>query len=212
MNNKHSLDFFHTMAQSNPSRKDVKILPKNDHSDVDAEFIMRYASKDSNILDLGSGSGLIINKIYKKVRSITAVEVFPEFTKFIANSENITVINEDIFTYRSNKLYDLITMFGVVQYFSRDEVADMYRNYYKNLCSGGKLIIKNQFGVDDDVVVSGFSNELGRNYYSQYRHLESEKSLLSSIGYKNIQTFDIYPAKFNRWANTHYFAIAADHC
>lgn len=83
MKNANSLAFFKNMAENNPDEKSVKITKVNDFSDLDAEFILKYADKNTRILDLASGSGLIINKMYDKVGHITAVEVFEQFSKFI---------------------------------------------------------------------------------------------------------------------------------
>ena len=71
----------------------------------------------------------------------------------------------------------------------------------------GKIIIKNQFGIEQDVTVEGYSQEQKTEYYAQYRQINKEVSILSNIGYKNIEVFDIYPPECNRWQNTHFYAI-----
>lgn len=210
MNNKDSLQFFSLLAKSNPDDKSTKIHNFNDFTKMDVEFILRYVNEKTTILDLGSGSGMAINMIFDKVANITAVEAFAEFSKFIIKSNNVEIKNVNIVSYKSDKLFDLITMFGIVQYFQEQEVTGLYNKYYKYLKPGGKLIIKGQFGVDDDVTVSGFSDELKTHYYSQYRHLDKEKKIIESNGFVNIEIFDIYPPECNRWANTHFFAIVAE--
>lgn len=100
-------------------------------------------------------------------------------------------------------------MFGIVQYFGESEMRDLYVKYKEYLKTGGKLIVKNQFGVKEDVTVSGMSKEIGKVYYSEYRHLDKEVSLLKSIGFSDVITTDIYPPEANRWDNTHFYAIVA---
>ncbi|MBP6993641.1 class I SAM-dependent methyltransferase [Candidatus Woesebacteria bacterium] len=208
--NTQSLEFFRDMASQKPKQYDVKINPGNDHSDIDAKFILEHTNRDTKILDLGSGSGLIVNKIYKQVSQITAIDAYKEFTKYIKKAKSITIVNEDISLFTTKEQFDLVTMFGIVQYFSRREILKIYKKYVNNLKPSGKLIIKNQFGIDGDVIVSGYSKELTKNYYSHYRRLPSEVELLKSVGLKNIRSFDIYPAKYNRWKNTHFYAILGE--
>lgn len=87
---------------------------------------------------------------------------------------------------------------------------EIYKRYFCFLKQGGKLIIKNQFGVSDDVTVDGFSAEQQKYYYAQYRHIDKEISILNKIGYKAMNVFDIYPSEANRWPNTHFYAIVAN--
>jgi hypothetical protein len=101
-------------------------------------------------------------------------------------------------------------MFGVAQYFNEDEILGIYKKYYSNLKENGKMLIKNQFGVNEDVLVSGYSEELKTDYYSQYRHIDKEVDILKKVGFKNVEVIDIYPPECNRWENTHFYAIVAN--
>lgn len=207
MKNKKSLDFFSNLATVNDDPKAVKINKANDFTVIDSEFILKYADKNSSILDLASGSGLIVNKISSKVKEIVAVELFPEFSKHIEKSPNLEVINSDISEFKTDKKFDLVTLFGIVQYFNKAEITPLYEKYKSYLHSDGVLIVKNQFGVKEDVVIDGYSDELKTNYYSEYRFLEAECDLLREVGFNNIEVIDIYPSEFNRWDNTHFYAL-----
>jgi predicted TPR repeat methyltransferase len=208
--NNNSLTFFASMAQNNPSEKSVKITANSDFSERDSNFILKFADSDSEILDLASGTGLIVNKISPHVKHINAVEAFSEFSKFIENTNQVTVVNQDISLFVTEKKFDLITMFGVAQYFNEDEILGIYKKYYSNLKENGKMLIKNQFGVNEDVLVSGYSEELKTDYYSQYRHIDKEVDILKKVGFKIVEVIDIYPPECNRWENTHFYAIVAN--
>lgn len=210
MENKNALEYWQTMASSNPDEKTTKINPANDYSEKDATFILRYAGKDTEILDLASGTGLIINKLCNQVGHIDAIELFPDFSKFIKETPQITVFNQDITEFETDKQYDIVTMFGIVSYFNQDEIIAIYRKYIERIKTGGRLIVKNQFGVKEDVEISGFSNELKRNYFSQYRHLDKEIRILKETGFRHVEAIDIYPPECNRWDNTHFYAIIAE--
>lgn len=209
MNNQEAIQYWSNAAMSNPDEKTTKANPGNDHTDLDAQFILGYNDKDSIILDLASGTGLALNKYYNQVGHIDAVEMFPELSKFIVKSENVDVYNADITDFVPERKYDTILMFGVVQYFNEEEIEALYRKYKESLKPSGRLLVKNQFGVDGDVLVSGFSEELNTNYLSQYRDINKEERILRSIGFSAVSVIDIYPPDANRWDNTHFYAVVA---
>ena len=209
MKNKDSLKYWEIISSNNPTDISVKVTPSSDYTKLDSEFLLKYISKDSDILDLATGSGLIIKNIMKYARSIVAVEKFTEFSKFIPKGKNVTIINADIVDYIPNNNFDLITMFGISQYFNQKEIIEIYRKYKKYLKTNGKLIIKNQFGINEDIIIEGYSKELKTEYYSEYRHIKKEIQIINKIGFKNIEIVDIYPPECNRWSNTHFYAIIA---
>lgn len=211
MNNNEALKFFENMSNKSENNPNcVKLSHNSDFTDIDANFILKYANKNTNILDIGTGTGLIINKIFDKVASIVCIEPFKEFTQYIVKSDNINIVNKNIFDYKTSQKFDLVTIFGSMHYFNKGEAENLYTAVYELLDKGGKLIIKNQFGVKEDVIVSGYSEEQKANYYASYRYIKNETKLLNNIGYKNIEVIDIYPSSANRWDNTHFYALVAE--
>lgn len=208
--NDYSLEYW---KNSSENIKDVVLACKfnsaNDHSHMDADFILQFAHASSSILDLGSGTGGIVNKIYDKVGGIVCVDAFAEFTKHIVSAANVQIKNATIADFECDTKFDLITMFGIMHYFSGSEANDIYRKYFRCLKDGGRMIVKNQFGVNEDVDVDGYSEEMQCNYYSQYRHLPKECAMLEQVGFRHVAAHDIYPAHCNRWNNTHFYAIVA---
>ena len=99
MDNKKSLTYWQSKAESNPTIKASKVSDINDFSDYDRDFILNYADENTKILDLAAGTGITLNKYYDKVKFITAVEKFKQFSDFIVKSSNIEVINSDITVY-----------------------------------------------------------------------------------------------------------------
>lgn len=211
MENRLALNFFEYLAKNaTHNQSSVKLANKSDFSQLDADFIMKFADNNSTLLDLASGTGLILNKIYDKIYYICAVEVFEGFTKFIQKVDNIRIVNENIFSHNPSETFDLITLFALMHYLNESEAIVIYKKYFRYLNKGGKIIIKNQFGVNEDVTVSGYSQEQKKDYFAQYRHIDKEVSILQKIGYKNIKVFDIYPPECNRWENTHFYAIVGE--
>ena len=211
MNNVLAMDFFKNMAKSKDNNPNsVKLAHNTNCTVIDAKFILKYTDSNSKILDIGTGSGLIINLIYDKVKSIDCIEPYKEFTKFIVKSDNILIHNCNIFDYKTDKFFDIVTSFGTMHYFNENEAFEIYKIVYSMLKVGGKFIIKNQFGIYDDVDVSGYSEEQKTEYFAQYRYIDKEINMLKGIGFKNISKYDIYPAEINRWDNTHFWAIAME--
>ncbi len=210
MSNILAKDYWIKKANDSPTPTTIKVNAVNDFTQIDADFIMKYANSDSTILDLASGTGLTINKYYEKVGRIVAVELCSQFSDFIVRSPKVEVVNCDLACFDTEERFDIVNMFGIVSYFNEKEIIGLYRKYKSYLKPKGRLLIKNQFGVNEDVVVNGYSEELKMNYYSEYRHLSKEVGILRDLGYKNIQVFDIYPPECNRWENTHFYAIVSE--
>ncbi len=210
MSNKLAKEYWEKKAGDNPTPTTIKVNAVNDFTQTDADFIMQFADSSSSILDLASGTGLTINKYYNKVKHIVAVELCKQFSDFIVKSPNVEIVNCDLTQFETVDKFDVINMFGIVSYFDEKEITKLYKKYKEYMKPNGILLIKNQFGVTEDVVVNGYSEELKTDYYSEYRHIDKEVEILKSIGYKNIRVIDIYPPEANRWSNTHFYAIVAN--
>lgn len=202
-----SIKYWQELSKKIKSPSETK-NKRPDTSAIEAEFISKYLKPDMELLDLGSGTGLIINKIVGKVKKIIAVEKFEEFSRFIVENPSLLVINADLNGFKIRKNFDIITCLGVAQYFSKNEILEIYNNIYSMLKKDGILILRNHCGIYEDVIVDGFSEELGTEYYAEYRFIKNELKMLSKIGFHNIEIYDILPDTINVWENTrHYFIV-----
>ena len=200
--NEKSFKYYDKIAKNVTNPLIVRNKAK-DFTKYDIEFLKQFSDKNKILLDLGSGTGLTINNLVDKFKKIIAVEKYKEFYKFIDN--NIEIIESDIKEFDFNLTFDIVTLFGVMHYFSFEEAKNLYQKIYNSF--NGTLIIKNQFGLNDDVIVDGYSKELDSYYFSEYRYLQKEIDLLKNIGFKIDKVVDIYPKEYNRWENTHFYAI-----
>jgi cyclopropane fatty-acyl-phospholipid synthase-like methyltransferase len=208
VDNSQSLTFYKQLATESIDSGVVKF--SNDHTEIDAELIRQRSRPDHDLLDLGSGTGLVVNKLISDFRSITAVELFTEFSDFI-DSENILVINQNLMEFSLAKCFDMVTVFGTAHYFTDFEITEIYGRAHAHLKNLGKLIIKNQFALKETKTVTE-STLLGGNYFAQYRPVELEISILKDLGFRNFDVIDIYPAAANKWEDTHYYAVCCEKC
>ncbi len=179
----------------------------SDFSHFDIAFVQRYADKKFSLLDLGAGTGLLINSLTERFARILAVEKYPEFSKFIKAADNLRVINSDLLVFAETERFDRITIFGVMNFFNEKEAAAIYQKARNCMKPDGLMLVKHQMGCDGDVTVDGYSQELDTNYYSEYRWFKNEVKLINQAGFDVIETVDIYPPEFNRWNNTHFYAL-----
>jgi len=204
--NKQSIEFYKSLAMNVTDAKILKFSNDNTHHDVD--FIRSFSKRNQSLLDLGSGTGLIINKLTNDFKDITAVELFKEFSDYI-NGDNIQIHNKNLINFYIKKKFEIATMFGTAHYFNEKESINIYKNIFSMLCDNSVFILKNQFGVKETKTVSG-SEALGKEYFAQYRFIDYEIKRLKSVGFKNIVAHDIYPAKENKWKDTHFYALVCE--
>ncbi|KFL35896.1 class I SAM-dependent methyltransferase [Arenimonas donghaensis] len=180
-----------------------------DSSEFDAAYMREFAKPEGSLLELGAGTGLLLNRIMDGYRRVVAVELYPQFSRFITRANHVEVVTADLLTYDTEETFDVVALFGVMNFFSEGEATDLYRRVARWLKPGGKLVVKNQMGVAEDVMVDGISQELGTHYYSEYRTPGHEARLIEKGGLQVVRQDDIYPDRLNRWPNTRFIALLA---
>jgi cyclopropane fatty-acyl-phospholipid synthase-like methyltransferase len=204
MGNKKALKFYDKLSQSFIQPTDLR-NKSIDTTALDVEFLKKYIKKDTSLLDIGSGTGLIVNSLKNDVKKIIAIEIYKEFSELI--HQDIDVIQESILTINLEKFsFSIVTIFGTMHYFNEVEAKKIYKKIYDALPDKGILIVKNQFGIEKDIKVT-YSKELESEYFAEYRYINKEMINLEKIGFTLIEKVDIYPKHYNRWDNTHFYAL-----
>lgn len=181
-----------------------------DTSDLEIEFLKNYVSKTDEVLDVGSGSGLIINKLINHVKSIWAIEKYEGFSKFIIDHPELLVINSDLLDFNIRKQFDLVLSFGVSQCFNTEDSANIYKKLFSMTKSGGMLIVRTHCGLERDKVINGYSEELGTDYFAEYRWVANEIKLMVQAGYSFVSQHDIFPDTLNVWPDTRHFIFICE--
>ena len=73
--NSASVEFYKSIASNISDAKDVKLLPTNDNTHYDIELIKKFSG--SNLIDLGSGTGLIVNNLIDDFEKI--IEIISDY-------------------------------------------------------------------------------------------------------------------------------------
>jgi aspartate racemase len=206
--NANAMHFYNDLSLRIKGSEETKNKAK-DGSAIDMAFILKHAKNKDALLDMGSGGGLIVNGLVSEFASIVAVEKFPAFSRFIRPHPNLSVVNADLLDFKPSRQFTTVTIFACLNYFNLLEASCIYRKAWDALEPGGTLIVKHQMGVKETVLINRISHELGQYYFSQYRALTDEMTMLKLAGFENTVSFDIYPPDHNHHVNTHYYAITA---
>lgn len=177
---------------------------KSDVSPKDAQFIRNYLSPTDKVIDIGSGSGLIVNKILPFVKEITAVETFKGLSKYIQTDPKILVINAKLENFYIRKEYDVALSTGVMQFFEKTDAVEIYTNIFNMVKKGGLFLMRMHCGLKETVVIH-HSIELDQEYFAEFRQVDEEKKLLEDIGFIDVQVLDEAPEELNVWENTRHF-------
>ncbi|OPA75647.1 hypothetical protein BVG16_20130 [Paenibacillus selenitireducens] len=181
----------------------------DDTIDFDIELINKYINESSKVLDLGCGPGRITNRLEPHVSYIKSVDNQEKFLEHCIQSPKIKTVVSDLPYFLEPSKFDVILLFGVVTYFNDEEVQKIYKNCYHMLADEGILIVKHACGINDDVIIDKYSEQIGEWYHVFYRHIENDIQLLDQSDFYITNKIDIYPERLNPWENTHYYAFVA---
>ncbi|MEM7573474.1 MAG: class I SAM-dependent methyltransferase [Bacteroidota bacterium] len=197
-------DYWESLSSSITKPGDTK-NKRPDTSDLEIDFLKNYISAASSVLDLGAGSGLITNKLVPFVGEIIAVERYEGFSRFIVDDPKIMVINAQLEEFKVRRQFDLILLTGVAQCFKKEVMAGIYQNIGEMLGPNSYFISRMHCGLQEDVIVDGWSEELQTDYFAEYRQLDKEIELIKASGMSKVETFDFLPDTINVWENTRHF-------
>jgi cyclopropane fatty-acyl-phospholipid synthase-like methyltransferase len=181
---------------------------ENDAPKHDLAFIGRFVTEGCTVLDLGAGSCVLADRLaaLDRVARVCAVEKFGEFFEKRPAHPKVETHTSDVRDFRDPRAFDLVLLFGVLNYFDEPEARAIYERCRSMLAPTGRLLVKHQCGVSEDVAVDGYSEELGHRYQAIYRSRAHELALLAEH-FTVDEIVDVYPPELNRHANTHFYGF-----
>lgn len=176
------------LSSVNVTNKDLEKSFNNDISlHKDMEEIMPRDNQ-AKILDLGCGYGAFLHMLQKKgYENLYGVELGEEENRFL-NSKGLDVAQLDIFEFLEKDLrkYDLITMFDVLEHFTKNEIVRLIPLIKDRLKSNGILIVR---------VPNAEAIFKGSIMYGDFTHetFFTKRSLIQLFNAFNFLSVDVYP-------------------
>lgn len=174
----------------------------------DAEWVRQWIKPESKILDLGAGTCQLSLQLLDLASKILAVEKHESFFDLVPDHPNLIKHQADILEFSSIEQFDVILIFGVINFISETEELTLYKKCHALLKSGGFLLVKNQCGIHKELIIDSYSEALRDHYHARYPEVDHQQKLLTH--YFNVKRFDIYPAHLNLWKDTHFYAFSAE--
>jgi 2-polyprenyl-3-methyl-5-hydroxy-6-metoxy-1,4-benzoquinol methylase len=175
----------------------------------DMALITPHLAAGRRVLDLGCGTCVLANEIalHHPVH-VHAVDYAPGMLRHALPRPNLTTEASDVLTYASDQPFDVILLFGVINYIVDGEARrSLYARCHRMLKPGGWLILKSQLGRENAVFVDTYSEHLAAHYVATYPAVEDEQDMIAR--YFDVTRSEPYPDSFNRYANTRFFAFHA---
>ncbi len=176
---------------------------------LDYALARSHITAESRVLDLGAGTCTLSALLESEVASVLAVDKYQDFLKHAPKTKKFSTQCADVTEFRSSDTFDLILLFGVVNFLTVDEETELYQRCLAMLDSGGTFIVKNQCSVSEELVVDKFSEELNSHYHARYPAFQRQYEQLSRLF--SVTAVDIYPPEINRWEDTHFYAFVCSH-
>jgi 2-polyprenyl-3-methyl-5-hydroxy-6-metoxy-1,4-benzoquinol methylase len=167
-------------------------------------FCSRFKNNETSILNLGSGSGDLSRNLASNTNKLTAVDYIDTFSRHYTKL-NHKFINFRAHEFSSTNKFDLILLFGIISYLTKEQEARLYKNVSTFLSSKGVFIVKNQFSRSAQKIVNSYSKKLNSQYSARYPLLLDTTDLLK-VDFKNLEIHN-YPEHFNEHNDTYHSLI-----
>tara|TARA_R110000823_G_C15889207_1_gene495862 strand:- start:84 stop:800 length:717 start_codon:yes stop_codon:yes gene_type:complete len=149
--NKNNVNFFDNQSESiynNPITKfyHMSFMGKTDEQFVGYIKSQAGINKDSNVLDMGCGSGYLVNQLSELcvAEGISNSPINIKVCKNLYPDNKFTLAEME--TYKSDLKSHILTL----ESFIYSDVEKSFKNCYNNLSPGGTLFMKEWFSVEDE--------------------------------------------------------------
>lgn len=115
-------------------------LFKSKELSIIEEFIDTYLEDKIQVLEVGSGSGIITKLLVKQSREVVAIDISGGMCHELKSRDlGVKIINEDFMSYKSDRHFDAVIMIGVLEFC--EDVAHVFQKARQVLRPGGFLIV-----------------------------------------------------------------------
>lgn len=165
--------------------KDNSSAEKTIRSDAKRSFrkIDLYTNRKGELLDVGCGRGYFLDEARMLGWNTYGVDTSRIVTEFAEKRLHLNVFNSDIFSFQSDKLFDLITLNQVIEHFSNPE--SLINQCSKYLRNGGLMYIAtpNPESISARVLKDNFDHFIPPEHLSYFSQ-HTLRRLLEKQGFK----------------------------
>ena len=135
------------------------------------EKTLKYVSGNET-LELGIGSGRNAIHLIEKKLKVTGVDSSKEGLDILrkkVKSDNLTLINQDVLSYKFNKKFDLILSVGLMHFLKPSDSKILFERIQKNTKPNGInfVVVKMSQNIIGDLPNVFITNQLKNIYLSQ---------------------------------------------
>jgi len=141
-------------------------------------------NKSMEIMDFGSGTGLLLEKIAPYVKKITAIDMSPSMNKKLNDKRNVLpceldILEVDLSKVKLDRKFDLIMSSMTLHHI--ENIEDIFTDFYTMLKDNGSIAL-----ADLDIEDGDFHTEdTGVHHFGFDR--DKLVKLAQSVGFKNIK-------------------------
>ena len=160
-------------------------------------------NKKAKILDMGCGFGRFLKYLKDSgYTNVQGVEIGEEQNQFL-KSKGYTIYQKDIFDFlkTTDEKYDFVSMFDVLEHFTKEEIVELLPLLKDILNDNGRLLIR---------VPNGEAMYKGGIMYGDFTHetfftSKSLKQIFNIFEFNNTQVFPVYPIRHGLKSSIRYY-------
>ena len=184
-------EFFNRVVDIDYDEKHLKLIEAK-------ERIIDFLPKNmKNVIDLGTGTGLQLIKLYKEYPNVhtTAIDISDGMLKKLEErhiSDNITIVNKSFFDYDFGNNIDAVISSQALHHFESNDKLTLYKKVYECLKKDGVFVNEDYFAEDEET-----EKQLFEDYYNLVRGegkhydtpltIDHEIEILKEVGFSNIE-------------------------
>tara|TARA_B100001250_G_C19811542_1_gene795927 strand:- start:855 stop:1625 length:771 start_codon:yes stop_codon:yes gene_type:complete len=164
--------------------------PANVHFAVSPSLARTYLDSDSVVLDIGCGDGtidyLFFSDIAKRIDGVDISESGIKYAKKNYKSNNLNFYQTSIFNFTPEEPpYDFVFWADSIDYFSNDEIKDIFTLLNKWLKEDGHILIKTPLNKKNPISESNYM----KSYQNDFNSFVDFLSESFNVVYKNVTDY-----------------------
>ena len=184
-------EFFNRVADIDYDERHLKLIEAKE------KIIDFLPGNMKNVIDLGTGTGLQLIKLYKKYPNVhtIAIDISDGMLKKLEErhiSDNITIVNKSFFDYDFGNDIDAVISSQALHHFEPKDKLTLYKKVYDCLKKDGVFVNEDYFAEDEET-----EKQLFEDYYNLVRGegkhydtpltIDHEIEILKEVGFRKIE-------------------------